>query len=162
MTNWFRDEAEIHPAHDQLRLPPYAEVRPLLEAVDHPTEWEFPPGFDWEAAMSEVRRLKADLEALLGTELVMDEGVQDASFFTELGTPDWNLRFSMFGRLVTLWHWREPSAREVSVSDCEQVIARLYQWGYVYVDPRHLIEPYTGCHTAGEWHHWWGRYFDYN
>jgi hypothetical protein len=157
---WFRGEELLQPAHERIPLAPYGEVGPILAAADHPTEWEAPPDFDWEMEMAGVRALKPELERLLGIELAMDQFVQDASFLTELSTPTWNIRFSRFGRLFTLW--RQKGAASASLLDCERVIAHLQAQHRVYVDVRHLLQPYKGAQEQGARLNWWDRFFDYS
>jgi hypothetical protein len=91
----------------------------LLRRFDDPREWECPPDFPWEEEIARVRAVRPRLEEALGQELVLDDQVQDAAHFAELGwsaVPAQDLRsgsyvirhyvairFSSFGRLATVW-----------------------------------------------------------
>lgn len=147
-----------------------------LRAADDPVEWECPPSFPWQAEMDRVRSLRGHLESLVGHSLVLDDHVEDASYFTELSwqTEPRNapghfgqvimtyvaIRFSAFGRLVTIW----GNVPEAPIPD--GVLARLTDAlthaGYVPVPCKELDSAYTGINKFhAEIKTWWLRYFDY-
>src|SRR4051812_46138479 len=81
----------------------------LLAAHDHPTRWEYPPGFDYNAAIARFGRFVADLSAALGVPVPSETGahVQDASFHSQAFLPlpgglQGLIRFSNFGDMATV------------------------------------------------------------
>lgn len=145
-----------------------AELRRLLQSADDAVDAERPAGFAYDAALEEVRRLAPTIEAIVGQPLVIDEHVQDASFFTDLALQHAHgrfintslaVRFSSFGRLFSVW-----SVCESDEALAPDVIARVVEVGraagFVYVDANELSEPYDGVHphVRGTW---WIRFFDY-
>ena len=70
------------------------------------------------------------------------------------------IRFSCFGRLVTIW----GNVEEAPVSDelARALEAALTVHGYCYVPSAQLEEPYSGSHVhAASIGSWWLRFFDY-
>lgn len=150
------------------------ETLAILLDADDALYLEAPFGFDWHREMARVKGLKPSLEKLLNHELVLDEWVQDASFFAELHwlEPDnapneyfyvIQIRFSAFGNLFTIWENHET--RRISPNLIEQVIQLVGQQGFRYVDFDELDEPYTGKNglfkKAGHETVWYVRFFDY-
>jgi len=142
------------------------ETHALLAARDHATACECPPGFDWERAVARVRELMPELKRIAGIELQLDTNVEDASFFCDLACyreerpgmlyPVLLVRFSSFGRLVTLTH-----AAEISDDTVAGLVAALADAGFVFVAEEELSEPYTGINLALRNGSWWIRFFDY-
>lgn len=61
----------------------------LLTQHDHPTAWEYPPGFDHKAAIARFTRFVADMSAALGQRVSSETGdhIQDASFHSQAFLP---------------------------------------------------------------------------
>ncbi|MBD2102670.1 hypothetical protein [Leptolyngbya sp. FACHB-261] len=147
----------------------------LLNAADDPQESEAPKGFDYVKEIEAVERIKPELERIVGRLFVLDENVQDASFFTELSIRQSELeymagignviltvlaiRFSAFGKLFTVWS--NSTKEKVNRNLIDEVVATLQDHGYVYVDADALQESYTGSHTDFKDTTWWLRFFDY-
>ncbi len=146
------------------------EVHRLLLSCDVLGHWEHPPSSDWSRATQEVTQTVPQLESVLGKKLHVDTGVQDASFFADVGilVPNQDsagivylsyeicFRFSWFSRLYTVhgsnWQdWNHAGSRAV-----------LEQAGYLYVPEDELQEQYDGINVPYEPRlTWWTRYFDY-
>jgi hypothetical protein len=146
----------------------------LLESVDDPQACEHPSQFDWHESMSRVRALKSRLESIAGHTFIMDDNVQDASFFTDLailggeryvsgiGTVVGSriiIRFSCFGNLFTVYSTSEDEKLEESI--VEKIIAEAQRHGFVYIEADGLEERYTGVNPHLKGQSWWIRYFDY-
>jgi hypothetical protein len=146
----------------------------LLESVDDPQACEHPSQFDWHGSMSRVRALKSRLESITGHTFIMDENVQDASFFTDLailsgeryfsgiGTAVGSrivIRFSCFGNLFTVYSTLEDEKLEESI--VQDIIAEVQRHGFVYIEADGLEEKYTGVNPHLKGQSWWTRYFDY-
>jgi hypothetical protein len=146
----------------------------LLESVDDPQACECPSGFDWHSSMTRVRELKSRLESLAGQPFIMDENVQDASFFTDLAIVGREryvsgigkvvgskivIRFSCFGNLFTVYSTSENERLEESI--VENIIAEVERHGFIYVEADGLEETYTGINPHLKGQSWWIRYFDY-
>ena len=154
----------------------HERTRTLLVAADHPTAWEYPPGFDYTSAMLRARALASSLEALLGEPVHVDDQIQDASFFVELSLVGRNaqpergvlanarmvIRLSTFGNLCITYSVCSPSA-ELPAEVWERVKTLLADAGYVHVEESELEEPYDGAHAGLRKEHatWWVRFFDY-
>ncbi len=81
----------------------------LLATYDHPTHWEYPPGFDYMAATARFSEFLTALSAALGEPVTFESGVhiQDASFHSQIFLPLPNgrqglIRFSNFGDMATV------------------------------------------------------------
>jgi len=146
------------------------ETLEKLQAADDPTEWESPEGFDCNGAISRVRRLKPEIEHLVGRAFEMDENVQDASFFTDLslhksaGKPNYldtvfAIRFSAFGNLFTVWSY--CSSERLPITVVNQVIKKTEDHGFNYINADELNEQYSGRHEGFKTTSWWNRFFDY-
>lgn len=146
------------------------ELHTLLINSDVAGAWENPPDANWASAVAEVKHLKPQLEAALGLELRLDDGVQDASFFADLGllieqpTPDGVIylsyeicfRFSWFAKLYTI----HGTTWECRLTERAKVV--LAREGFIYVPADELAEPYDGINPPFEAGlTWWTRYFDY-
>jgi hypothetical protein len=142
----------------------------LLISCDVKDSWEHPPDADWSSSLAEVERLRPLLEDALGHQLRLDQDVQDASFFADLGVlveqsaVDGSIwlcyeicfRFSWFSRLYTIHgnSWRE--------FDIDTAMSLLKHAGYIYVPEESLHYPYDGVNVPFEAGlTWWVRYFDY-
>ena len=146
------------------------ELHQLLLRTDVRGAWEHPPGANWPYEISRVRKLMPELESVLQAQLSLDEGVQDASFFADLGVlvqqTDPNgiihlcysicFRFSWFGNLVSLYG---EDSGEYNATGAVRV---LEEHGFTYVPAAELGELYDGINPPYEpTLTWWVRYFDY-
>lgn len=146
------------------------ELHDFLMKADVRGAWEYPPQADWAAAIARVRGLKPDLERIVSTQLHLDDQVQDASFFADLGSlstgPTENgtillsyricVRFSWFADMFTVF------GDKLSDFDLQAVKDFLEKHGYVYVPANELEQPYDGVNVPYEAElTWWTRYFDY-
>jgi hypothetical protein len=151
-----------------------AAVLEELMAADDPRHWYGPPDFDYDAELAAVAALRPTLESIVGQPLIIDRSVQDAAFFTELSyrtKPRSSaigrvvltyvaIRFSCFGRLVTVWGNVEEAP--VTGALAGELASALRRNGYRYVPAADLEEPYSGSHVhAAGIHTWWLRFFDY-
>ncbi|HJT78239.1 MAG TPA: hypothetical protein VJ739_13630 [Gemmataceae bacterium] len=145
-------------------------IRELLDATDDSEHAEHPPGFDWSALRGRVTALQPELERVARRPFVLDDKVQDASFFADLFIrrpgPQTNwidtvfaVRFSNFGRLFTTWSHCETEQLPKAVA--AELIAAVERAGFRYVPPSVLDEPYSGRHPALRGSTWWIRFFDY-
>jgi hypothetical protein len=146
----------------------------LLESVDDAQACECPNNFDWHESISRVRALKSRLESIVGHEFVMDENVQDASFFTDLAILGQEhyvsgigkavgsrivIRFSCFGKLFTIFSTSDDEKLDESIVD--GIIAEVQRYGFIYVEADGLEEIYSGINPHLKGQTWWIRYFDY-
>ena len=85
-------------------------VREILEQYDDPKNAEYPPGFVWSSFHDRLMALQPELERIADRPFVLDDQVQDASFFADLSIqrsgsqPNlidtvFAIRFSNFGGL---------------------------------------------------------------
>lgn len=156
-----------------------ASIHYILLQHDSATDVEYPPGFDWQAAMTAVKALKVEAERILGQPLKLDDQVQDASFFAELfvfeeGAVGPNgvttmvfkiaIRFSTFGKMATI------HTNSVASDLGRYPIARLAELletnGFQYIPAESLGERYDGRlkwldKSVGGDATWWYRFFDY-
>ena len=151
----------------------------VLLGADDVDRCESPRGFRWETEMAKVRALGPVLERIAGRKFEVDENVQDASFFTDLGTYDTRarpqggtlrfavltVRFSSFGRLFTVWSVDDDAEAvrgpKLPPEIVRAVIDAVGQQGYVYVDAEALHADYTGANPHLQGGSWWIRFFDY-
>src|SRR5262245_41032403 len=125
------------------------DVRAIGEVLQHhddPQFWEYPPGFDYEAA---TRRFHAFVHALslaMDVPLKTETGaaIQDASFHSQLYLPLGDERFALvrlsnFGDMAT-------ASEDEQVPDelLQSVVQLLEKHGYAYVPASFLDQPYTG------------------
>lgn len=136
----------------------------LLRQYDDPWSWEYPVGFDYDAATRRFAKFADALSALLGVPLKSETGshIQDASFHSQIYVPLDSerytlIRFSNFGNMATV---RED---ELVPDEMKGTIIDLFEkHGYVYVPATVLDQPYTGTNTGVTGiRNWWIRYFDW-
>ena len=149
------------------------EIHDHLYELDA-TGWYWPDEFDYNAAMSEARQLKPEIEEIIGHPMWQDTSVQDASYFTEFlwldeerSTPGKGgaralhigVRFSNFDRMVTVF---SGNGDEKEFTRFESQIARvLNAHGYRYIPKSVLGEEYPGAEDwMGNWS-WFSRFFGY-
>jgi hypothetical protein len=136
----------------------------LLQRHDHPTKWEYPPGFDYRSAVDRFARFVEDLSASLGTAPRVETGshIQDASFHSQIYLPLSDdrfalIRFSNFGDMVTVSD--DEPVPEATMRVVQELFSR---HKYVYIPARLLSEPYTGSNPGVTGiASWWIRYFDW-
>ena len=136
----------------------------LLAQHDHPTHWEYPPGFDYKAATARFGRFVADLSAALGAAVPSETGthIQDASFHSQAFLPlpggrRGLIRFSNFGDMATVGDG-EPVPEQVMCV----VLELLARHGYTYIPADVLDADYTGPNPGVTGiPSWWIRYFDW-
>src|SRR5262245_45341559 len=110
----------------------------LFAKHDHPTQWEYPPDFDYNSATARFAEFVVALSTILGSELQSETGsrIQDASFHSQvfLPIPDGQhalVRFSNFGDMVTVGTVSDDKL--VPESILELVTQLLPKHGYTYV-----------------------------
>jgi hypothetical protein len=144
----------------------------LLEHDGEPS-WEWPAGFNHAAELCKVRGLGAELSAIAGHCLRLDDKVRDATFFAEWAAYDpvprsWpgvsapvrlcviGIRFSAHGRMFTVWgNAPDHPLNDATVSALNHFLAPL---GYVHVPETLLYQPHP---TRGPSQTWCNRYFAY-
>jgi hypothetical protein len=140
------------------------DYQELLRRHDHPTHWEYPPGFDYQRATARFAQFVKDLSAVMGIALHSETGIyiQDASFHSEITLPlqdplvAW-IRFSNYGDMVTV-----SNDNPVTEETLQVIQNLLAQHGYVYVPADVLHTPYTGTNPGVTGiDTWWIRYFDW-
>ncbi|REK10777.1 MAG: hypothetical protein DWQ37_15140 [Planctomycetota bacterium] len=136
----------------------------LLEQYDDPQRWDYPEGFDYDAASMRFADFVDALSDALGQALKTESGscIQDASFHSQIYLPLDKQRFALivfsnFGDMVTFSE-DEP----IPVDLKETVMNLLKRHEYVYVPSSVLERPYTGKNPGVTGiRDWWTRYFDW-
>jgi len=130
-----------------------------LIAADDQTNFEEPPGFNWDAAMQEVGTLRELLSKHTGLAFAQDTHVQDASFFTQLHVkePPINnviytivtVQFSAFARFFTVLGNSSvhPLTDELRQDIVEFVCAR----DFIFVPLELLDQPYRDPNLFENW-----------
>ena len=146
------------------------ELHQILIQNDVQGEWEYPPGANWSEEIARVKKLTPELEEILESSLRLDDGVQDASFFADLGilakqkNPNGTvylcylicIRFSWFGGMFSIY------GKNAEKYDTSKIIQVLNRHGYTYVQACELDTAYDGINIPYESNlTWWVRYFDY-
>lgn len=142
----------------------------LLLQYDEVGAYEYPSGFDYDQLETAARSVDTTLHSKLGLKTRFEGGEynQDASFSIEIYFVDFEkkeerfiycptLRFSNFGRLVTL-----PSPALLSAERNQQIEDLTEALGFIFIPADQLEKKYDG-HMAGKpgFDTWWLRYFDY-
>lgn len=147
-----------------------------LRAADDAHLCDGPNEYVWEQIRERVRRLKPELEQFINLTLLMDGGVQDASYVTGLCSEDRVLciRFSSWGYFFTIWD--DSPRNPLSTADFEPIVVLIEKHGFVHVNYDHLGELYDGQNEffqREKWNRlrdgvvrkerasWWIRYFDF-
>ncbi len=136
----------------------------LLAAHDHPTHWEYPPGFDYRTATARFGKFVATLSAALGEPVASETGVhiQDASFHSQVFLPlpggrQGLIRLGNFGDLATVGDGEPVPKPTLAV-----VLELLARHGYTYVPAAVLDAAYTGSNPGVTGIPSWRiRYFDW-
>lgn len=133
----------------------------LLAQHDDPTHWEYPPGFDYQAATARFAKFVEALSVAIGEAVESETGayIQDASFHSQAFPPlpggrRGLIRFSNFGDMVTI-----DDGETLPEPTLSMVLEMLAQYGYTYVPAAVLEAPYTGSNP--DIRSWWIRYFDW-
>lgn len=138
-------------------------------------DFECPPEFVRDAAISGVLKVQPFLEAVLQEPLQLETWFEDASYFAEFrvahivpGMPhgsikqvatNFSIRFSCFGRMVTICVW-ESGQENFPVTELAD---RLSEHGFVYVPEAALQEKYDGrTWTYEQAPTWFRRFFDFS
>lgn len=154
------------------------ELKELLLSFDDEEECESSQNFNYLNEMEKVYIIKNKIENIISNELIIDEWVQDASFFTELSILEksqnkrknngesfvylyeLSIRFSSFGNMVTIFNNTENNV--LSKYPIKEIINMLQSNGYIYINSDSLDEPYDGINKyISNKDTWWTRYFDY-
>lgn len=142
------------------------ETLELLKKYDDHENWEYPSDFNWSVEIKKVEELIPYLKELIGKPIVLDDKMQDASFFAELSHDEdlsvsgFNIRFSAFGNLFTLWQMHNSFTVTPEVK--QKVIDFVSSKGFTYIDPTDLGEEYPGKeYGIPSICTWWDRYFDW-
>lgn len=153
-------------------------LKKFLLSVDDVEECEAPKTFDVIKEMKKVKKIKSQIEKIIGCNLELDEWVQDASFFTELhiieesqkerkgkmesyvGLYNLSVRFSSFGNMVTMFS--NNGVDIYNTYPINEIVALLEDNKYVFIRAESLDEPYDGMNKyITDKDTWWIRYFDY-
>lgn len=136
----------------------------LFALYDHPTHWEYPPGFDYETANARFLKFVEALSKSLGYEVQKETGahIQDASFHSQVLFPvqrdrQPTIRFSNFGDMASV------SFGELLPKETTDIVDRLLkEHGYINVPSEELDLPYSGDNPGVTGIETWGiRYFSW-
>jgi hypothetical protein len=147
----------------------------LLQQHDDPKHWEYPPGFDYNAATRRFAKCAEALAVALGIPVKSETGsaIQDASFHSQVFVPVGDeryamVRFSNFGDMVSVgtcyFGAMAPDDADEPIPPAllNAIVEMLEKEGYVYVPPDVLMQPYTGKNPGVTGiRDWWIRYFDW-
>jgi len=154
-------------------------LRERLEAADDPIHLEHPPELDdlspvevveyWDEINERLERLERKLSRIAGRTFVLDDEVQDATFFGDLSIDRlaeagafesvFVVRFSNFGSLFTAWS--SPGMERLHDDVIAELVRAVSFAGFHYVPTDVLYTPYTGRHPYFAGSTWWMRFFDY-
>lgn len=149
------------------------ETRNILLEFDEQGRFETPSKFDYETLVNRVARTANDLEQCFGLTFIIDNQVQDASFYCDIRIPQelvlkpspnlgYSVRISNFGGLATIIFEKEYSTE--TISTIKEILGR-HDFNYVSHDE--LDQKYDGQFEefkkilGGELPTWQIRYFDY-
>jgi hypothetical protein len=156
-------------------------VEKILLNADDDIQCEWPSDFAWEKELDRVHAIKPKIEKVLGCELVLDDSIQDASYFASLALlkyvpPDPNLytapgierggtyysiiciSFSCFGNLSTIGSSVDPKERFPN-EKIDSVGNILNENGYIYIPEEYLLEKYNGNNPHFKDSTWGERFF---
>jgi hypothetical protein len=146
--------ANVEPHHD--KAPDSEGHLAYLRLHDDPLRWEAPRMFNRCAELRRLQRFVHDLERRVQRRLdhAMGSGLEEAPFHGEVFFAGATLRFSNFGRMVTVLD------SERLDRDSERLLRELYaEHGYVMIPESLLREPYAGRSTTGLSRETWGSRF---
>lgn len=144
--------------HDDQRV---LDLFHALDRLPGPDHLEFPDGFDYEQAKSHAIRLKDRLSKDFGHPCLLDDGVQDASYYFSVSIPtaaaeadvSIGVRLSNYGNLAVITTPRPDSHASLaeavedgalSAGDCLRVKAALSDLDYELVPLGLLHRVYDG------------------
>jgi len=147
----------------------------FLQYIDqkYPSNKEFPDSFKYDEAMKKVHELMKILQPILNTNLILDQNVQDAYFFTEITaiinkpffkgvekSSNLILRFSYFKNMVAAGIFKDGM-----ISDIPKYIKKkIEKQGWRVIRAHWLLNnKYNGIHQyfIDNEYEWWYRFFDY-
>ncbi len=149
------------------------QTKDILIRFDEFGSYETPTVFNYKEIKSNVSKLTNNLIDKFGVDFMVDDQIQDASFFCDIKMPHdlvinpkpqigYSIRISNFGQLATINFESEYSKETV-----QTIINLLDKNGFIYVSTDELDEDYDGSFTdfynllGGETPSWGIRYFDY-
>lgn len=149
------------------------ETKKLLLNFDEDGRWETPSNFNYNKLRTQVTKLVNELQKTFDLNFVLDDQVQDASFFADIRIPHelvnnartelgYSLRISNFGNLSTI-NFQD----EYSEATTNKFIEVLERNGFSYVNADELDNDYDGTfeqfrNSQGQYSNtWYIRYFDY-
>ena len=158
-------------------------IKKILLDADDDFQCEWPSEFNWERSLDKVRQIKPIIEKVLVCDLVLDDSIQDASYFASLSLwkyvpPDPNLytapgvkrggtncavidiSFSCFGNLVTIGSSVDPQDKfpDEKIISVGNVLTKN---GFIYIPEEYLFEKYCGNNPHFPESTWGDRYFSY-
>ena len=149
------------------------ETQKLLLDIDEDGRWETASNFDYGKLQTQVLDLINELGRTFNLNFILDDQVQDASFFADIKIPHelvinprtdigYSIRISNYGNLSTI-NFHE----EYSESTTNTFIDTLERSGFVYVNADELDVDYNGTFEkfqnsqSGAKPSWYIRFFDY-
>lgn len=121
-----------------------------------------PASFDEKKATARFESVVQELERQFQGPCTPEDGIQDASFFAEVGLPRASfddvvlLRFSTFGDMVAIRD--ESELDEEQLKNIEKILTR---HGFILIPESAFAVPYEKEFAEKFHHSWWYRYFDY-
>ena len=148
-------------------------IHDILLKFDEKGRYEQPSDFNYNTLYKKVTSLKQGLDDLFETTFILDNEVQDASFFCDLKIPaplienyrkelGYSIRISNFGELATI-NFEEELTNEIA----DRIKLVLKNSGFIYVSCDHLDTIYNGSFEDFKNVYtnykptWYTRYFDY-
>ncbi|MGJ8592139.1 MAG: hypothetical protein ACSHXF_06305 [Aquaticitalea sp.] len=149
------------------------ETKKILLEFDEQDRFETPSKFDYETLVNRVAKMTNDLEQHFALTFIIDNQVQDASFYCDIGIPHklvlkprtnlgYSVRISNYGGLATI-NFEEEYSTE-TVSTMKEILER---HDFIYISYDELDQDYDGQFEkfkkilGGEVPTWQIRYFDY-
>jgi hypothetical protein len=150
-----------------------SNYKSILEKFDEVSRFENPSNFNYMKLVSQVKKLKSELEQVFKLEFVIDDQVQDASFYCDLIIPDalitnkniyqrLSIQISNFGSLATLNYEKQYLEGVKPI-----IIKALSNTGFIFLESADLDDEYDGnfkefAQILGVGKVTWRtRYFDY-
>ncbi|QEE51138.1 hypothetical protein FUA48_16615 [Flavobacterium alkalisoli] len=149
------------------------QVHDILLNFDEKGKYEHPSYFNYHTLYKKVTSLKKDLDCFFNIDFIVDNQIQDASFFCDLKIPKqlienyknelgYSIRISNFGKLVTI-NFEEELINEMA----DRIKRILKKSGFTYISYNHLDTIYDGSFEDFKNVYtnykptWYTRYFDY-
>ena len=129
------------------------QTKDILLKLDEFGRYETPSNFDYQVINSAVVKLTKDLIEKFRVDFLVDDQVQDASFYCDIKVPNnlvinpkpqigYSIRISNFGQLATI-----NFETEYLKQTMQSIIKLLVQNGFVYISANDLAEDYNGNFT---------------